>query len=271
MLYTFYVLPVILILISLTSARSLQTPQGPPGGRRPPVFADVDKNGDGRIGREEWQGPSEVFDRLDTNKDGSISQDEFKAGPRRGPGGPPPADHLLTLLDSNADGNVSESEFRQITQLFDRLDQNKDGSLTRGELEGFFRPSGNAPMATRSGPGGANPGGPRNPPDFTSLDTNGDKKISRDEWHGPPQSFDQVDSSGNGTIEESEWSARQSRMPPPGGGFGGHILEFLDADGDQKVSQTEFAALAQLFGSLDTDHDGALTKDELAGFFHAIG
>ena len=270
-MYTFYLLPMILMLISLVSAGQAQAPQGPPGGRRPPAFADVDKNGDGRIGREEWQGPSEVFDRLDTNKDGSISQDEFKAGPRRGPGGPPPADHLLTLLDSNADGKVSQAEFGQITQLFEKLDQNTDGSLTQGELEGFFRALGNPRLAARTGPS-PNPGGPRNPPDFASLVVNGDKKISREEWHGPPESFDHVDSSGNGTIEESEWSARQNRMqPPPGGGFGGRILKFLDADGDQKVSQTEFAALARLFSSLDADHEGSLSKDELAGFFQAVG
>src|SRR6185295_7691382 len=122
-----------------------------------------------------------------------------------------------------------------------------DGSLTQGELEGFVRGPGNPQMAAGTRPDRLNPGGPRNPPDFSGLDVNGDKKITRDEWHGPPQSFDRVDSSGNGAIEESEWNARQNRMqPPPGGGFGGRILKFLDADGDQKVSQAEFAALIRL-------------------------
>ena len=271
-MHTFFLVPTIMMLISLISAGPAQAPQGPPGGRRPPAFADVDKNGDGRISREEWQGPSEVFDRLDTDKDASISQDEFKVGPRRGPGGPPQADHLLKLLDSSADGKVSQSEFSTLTQQFEKLDQNADGSLTQDELEGFFRGPRNPQMAAGTRPDGPDPRGPKNPPDFADLDLNGDKKISREEWHGPPQSFDRVDSSGNGAIEESEWNARQNRMqPPPGGGFGGRILKFLDADGDQKVSQAEFAALTRLFSTLDADHDGSLSKDELAGFFQAVG
>ena len=269
-MHTFFLLPMIMMLISLTAPGPAQTPQGPPGGRRPPAFADVDKNGDGRISREEWQGPSEVFDQHDTNQDSSINQDEFKAGPRRGPGGPP-GEHLLTLLDSNADGKVSQSEFVQITQLFEKLDQNGDGSLASDELERLLRGPRNLQIAgTR--PAGLNPGSRRNPPDFAGLDTNGDKKISREEWHGPPQLFDQLDSSANGAIEESEWSARQNRMqPPPGGGFGGRILKFLDGDGDQKVSQGEFSALTKLFSTLDADHDGLLTREEIAGFFQAVG
>jgi poly(3-hydroxybutyrate) depolymerase len=43
---------------------------------------DADKNG--KVTREEWQGPSQVFDRMDRNGDGAISNHDFEG---RGPGG----------------------------------------------------------------------------------------------------------------------------------------------------------------------------------------
>jgi Ca2+-binding EF-hand superfamily protein len=37
----------------------------------------MDKNGDGKISREEFLGRPVAFDRLDTNKDGFITRDEL--------------------------------------------------------------------------------------------------------------------------------------------------------------------------------------------------
>ena len=46
-------------------------------------FKDFDKDGDGKISKEEFTGGNEkkgkMFDKLDKDKDGSLSEEEFKA------------------------------------------------------------------------------------------------------------------------------------------------------------------------------------------------
>lgn len=44
----------------------------------------MDRDGDGRVARDEFRGPPAIFDRLDRNQDGALTQDEL---PR--PGGRP--------------------------------------------------------------------------------------------------------------------------------------------------------------------------------------
>lgn len=42
-------------------------------------WEQMDKNGDGKISREEWTGKPKVFDRLDANHDGFLTKDEIRA------------------------------------------------------------------------------------------------------------------------------------------------------------------------------------------------
>ena len=68
----------------------MDAPQGPPpdGHKRPGGFEkdDVDKNG--KVTREEFSGPADMFDRLDADGDGVITREE--ARPPRDGHGPPP-------------------------------------------------------------------------------------------------------------------------------------------------------------------------------------
>jgi hypothetical protein len=57
--------------------------------------AAMDKNGDGKVSREEFTGPAALFDRVDSNKDGFLTPDEVrafvgKAGPKADPTMAPP-------------------------------------------------------------------------------------------------------------------------------------------------------------------------------------
>ena len=75
-----------------------QGPGGPLGGDRPGFVKRLDRDGDGRISREEFDGPPEAFDHLDANQDGCLDDSESPAqrgtglqsgqgpGNRRGPG-----------------------------------------------------------------------------------------------------------------------------------------------------------------------------------------
>lgn len=122
-------------------------------------------------------------------------------------------------------------------------------------------------------------------PTFTDLDKNKDKKISKDEFPSefPPQSFDRLDANHDGFIDEEEWTAMRTRMggngystgggdPRLGGGprTGENLAKFLDGDANGKVTREEFAKITSLFETLDKDHNGELSTEELNGFFRAL-
>ncbi len=125
-------------------------------------FQRLDTNRDGRVTQEEARAlrqarmtqrqerraerQGRMFDRLDTNRDGQISRDEFnqrrevraeRRGQRgmrgmRGRGGQHGARGAARLFGE--DGVITAEEFRsRALQRFDRLDANRDGTITVAE------------------------------------------------------------------------------------------------------------------------------------------
>ena len=109
-------------------------------------------------------------------------------------------------------------------------------------------------------------------PAFAEMDKNKDKKISRDEYRGAPQTFDRLDENKDGFIDEEEWNRRGNRMGGGGGPgrMGESFMKFLDANRDAKITREEFARIVQLFDSLDKDHNGELSQEEIGRFFQAV-
>jgi outer membrane protein assembly factor BamB len=133
-------------------------PGGGPGGRggrggfgpgmfvAPQVVKQADKNGDEKVTKAEFTALAEAwYDKLDAEKSGKLSQDQFTErlsqvipppegfGPPGGGGGPPEG------------GGPPPGEGRGFGPgrfigpgLFNAADADKDGSLTRAELEGTF-------------------------------------------------------------------------------------------------------------------------------------
>lgn len=112
---------------------------------RDDAFKKIDSNGDGSISAAELAAADAgmararlqaEFGRLDTNKDGQLSQAEFLGA------APQPAalvanmGKTIAALDKNKDGRVTADEFRAPQMaVFDRLDTNKDGSLSLAERQ----------------------------------------------------------------------------------------------------------------------------------------
>ncbi len=111
---------------------------------------------------------------------------------------------VFERMDTNKDGKISKEEAKNfIAQNFDRIDANKDGFIDKDELRRFVARS----MAMgRGGPGGF--GGPAGP-DFDALDKNADGRLTRDELKGTPYAdkFDEIDTNRDGKIDKKEFAA----------------------------------------------------------------
>ena len=142
-------------------------------------FTSLDHDRDGRIARDEWHFDRETFRRADHNGDEVITRAEFLGtdvvDDDRG-------DRFVDL-DLDRDGRLSRTEWHGTKQLFDVLDTNHDGVVTRVEM------SGNEP-----------------PPElFSSADINRDGAIALNEWHWSRTAFDRRDLNHDGRITRAEF------------------------------------------------------------------
>ena len=162
---------------------------GTSGGNPQMLYADLDRNHDGVITRNEWRGSPSSFRMRDWNGDGVLSGDEVR------PDAVPPTNSAqyrdysmpttdrFSYLDVNNNGSIERNEWDGSLDTFYRLDRNDDGRLTRAEMG--------------SGP---------NPSPFATMDTNGDRRISLGEWPYSHRSFDQQDEDGDGLITPEEFN-----------------------------------------------------------------
>ena len=120
---------------------------GERGGHRPPTFAELDADGDGKLSQEEAAHippvREEGFETFDTNNDGSLSESELPAPPEEqgedfegGPHGMRPP--RFEDSDANGDGKLSPAEAEGIPPVddegFETIDTDGDGFLTQDEL-----------------------------------------------------------------------------------------------------------------------------------------
>jgi Ca2+-binding EF-hand superfamily protein len=90
-------------------------------------------------------------------------------------------------------------------------------------------------------------------------DTDGDGKVSKEEFPGPERVFLRLDADGDGFITKDEADAMPGRGREGGRGGPTRLLGQLDADGDGKITQEEWSAL---FAKADTNGDGLLDREE---------
>ena len=140
---------------------------GGPGGRHPvpAIIKALDANHDGVIDASEITNAVAVLLTLDKDGDGKLTRDEYLGKPPGAPDGStnaptgrprgghhPPMPAIVSALDVNHDGVIDADEIANAVAVLQSLDKNGDGKLTRDEYLG--KPSGRPPM------GGDDMGGP---------------------------------------------------------------------------------------------------------------
>jgi hypothetical protein len=154
-------------------------------------------------------------------------------------------------MDVNHDGRITRDEWRGNDNSFARHDWNGDGVLSGPEVT----PGAQPPNGHRGGGDDGDDDGDR----FDRLDRNNDGRLSLAEWQGPRDLFERLDLNRDGFLTRDE--LRQHR------GDGGDRLDRFfrtaDANGDGRLSRSEWPGDLARFDRLDRNHDGFLTRDEL--------
>jgi len=217
-------------------------------------FAEMDGNHDGRITRAEWRGSAQSFNVHDWNNDGVLSGDEVRVGGVR-PGDARDGDFNggdreytfddwtargFSSLDHNRDNRITRDEWHFDMESFRRADHNRDNVISRSE----FLNEGTIAYDDDRGD------------QFTFLDTNNDRRISRAEWHGSRQAFDNLDDNRDGYL---------SRVEMRGADASPDLFSSMDVNHDGTIRIDEWHWSRQSWDARDTNRDGRLTREEFMG------
>jgi Ca2+-binding EF-hand superfamily protein len=110
------------------------------------MFQKMDANADGKISVDEHAAAAKtMFETMDANKDGKVTAAEMeaahekivgKAAAGKDKGKQMSAAEKLKVVDTNGDGALSAEEHLAGSKaMFDKMDGNHDGFLTKPELE----------------------------------------------------------------------------------------------------------------------------------------
>ncbi len=139
-------------------------------------------------------------------------------------------------VDVNDDGVVTRNEWRGDLAAFDRLDSNRDGTLSRAEARQH--------QVDKK----------------RSLDVNGDGVISRSEWTKDSEKFDRLDVDRNGVLSASEMRYGKDKK-----GNRDENMRFrgMDRNDDGRITRGEWSGNDQSFRNHDRNGDGILSRDEV--------
>jgi Ca2+-binding EF-hand superfamily protein len=210
-------------------------------------FRGMDRNADGVITRDEWQGSERSFAVHDWNRDGVLSGDETRQSTGRQQPWPDDPDESYQFsdwtagrfdeLDHNRDARLTRDEWHFDAELFRRVDLDRSGWISRPE---FLGTAGDDDRDDR----------------FADLDGNGDGRVSGVEWHGDPVLFGTLDRDRDGFLSRAEVIGSGADGAPAS------LFESLDVNRDRVISRAEWHWSRASFDRRDANRDGSLSRDE---------
>lgn len=240
-------------MASVTAARAQNGQNGQAIDFRQ-MFFQLDANNDTIIDKDEVPEAAQgAFARLlkmgDTNHDGRLEADEMRSlGQRMRMANPmanmSPAERVKQM-DKNGDGKVSAEEFPGPPPLFERIDADKDGFITKEEI---------AKMQAAGGPNG--PAAKAKAAAARKQAGDDEKAKDKDKDKAKDEDKPADKKSGDGDSKPAVASDNAGED-----GFGPR-LKAMDKDGDGKITRAEFSGPEQLFDRLDLDKDGSISSDE---------
>lgn len=243
-------------------ASQAQRRGNPPQGRddqaqRRPArmrFEVMDRDNDGVVTRAEWRGSARSFEVHDWNGDGQLSGEEVRIGSQQNEAldaadhDPSRAERYVAWteqgfasLDHNRDRRITSNEWHYDRESFVRADRNRDGSLDRSEFLG-------ADMDDDRGD------------QFVDLDSNGNGRVEREEWHASADAFTWLDRNRDGVLSRTEVVGDEQSA----GRDTRDQFASLDVDGNGAIGQDEWHWSRNSFTQRDTNRDGVLSRREFA-------
>lgn len=150
-------------------------------------------------------------------------------------------------LDRNADGYVTVAEWPLDRASFDRVDRDKDGRLSRGELL--------TPNRLRD---------EARDEQFHALDANQDGRLSPSERKGT--SLEWLDRNKDGYVSRPEYVDRvetgQNAWSPHATVRQQHRFQDLDRNRDNRLSRSELTGAGARFDEFDRNRDGVISPSE---------
>ena len=245
-MFTFSLLA--LLCVGLAAPPAIATADAQTGPVSRMRFQALDRNNDGRITRDEWNGNDRSFQNHDWNGDGVLSGNEVRPGSQRNT---ELADHdpnvrernlnwtqnQFNALDHNRDRRLAANEWHYDLATFRRIDRDRNDSISLQEFLGEGLEDDRDET-------------------FDDMDWDNDGRITRQEWHGGAADFTWLDRNRDGVLTRYEVQGSEESFST------WDQFANLDYDRNGTLSRAEWHWSNASFATRDRNRDGVISRSE---------